>query len=86
MPMQEVMFINPRRTGHLPWSIIFVQKEYKRSKQFRFLKYLAKHKKFHKLMVVAQGRKTNTSAMIGIWQKLRDVKQMLKTIHSTEFK
>lgn len=67
MPMQEVMFIDPRCSDHLPLSIIFILEEDKRPKPFRFLKYLAKHKKFDKVVEVAWGRKNTIGAIAGIW-------------------
>ncbi|XP_021863179.1 uncharacterized protein [Spinacia oleracea] len=80
-----VDYLNPGLPDHSPLVLTCKLEDHSKGRPFRFFNYMADHPSFNQ--VVQDGWKVNTqgTAMHQVWQKLKCVKQGLKTLHKKEF-
>lgn len=80
-----VGYLNPGLSDHSSIVLTCKKDGHTGSRPFRFFNYMADHPRFNQ--VVQDGWKTNIqgTAMYQIWQKLKCVKQGLKTLHQKDF-
>ncbi|XP_056695746.1 uncharacterized protein [Spinacia oleracea] len=80
-----VDYLNPGISDHSPLVLTCNAEDHSKGRPFRFFNYMAGHPSF--TQVVQDGWKVNIhgTAMYQVWQKLKCVKQGLKTLHKKEF-
>ncbi|XP_070041417.1 uncharacterized protein [Nicotiana tomentosiformis] len=77
--------MDPSCSGHSPLSITLEEDEDHTPKQLKFLNHLADHKDFMTLVSEVWERSTEQNTMKDTWQKLKRVKQVMKTLNNTEY-
>ncbi|XP_070013814.1 uncharacterized protein [Nicotiana sylvestris] len=85
MPQLEVWIMDPHCSDHLPLSIALEENEDFSSKPFKFLNHLAEHDDFIKIVNEAWERPQEQHNLRCIWQKLKRVKQAMKSLNKNEY-
>ncbi|XP_019236447.1 PREDICTED: uncharacterized protein LOC109216720 [Nicotiana attenuata] len=86
MPNVKVQVLEPLVSDHSPLKLVITQTQGKKNRPFRFFNCIAEHPQFMQQIEIAWKDRSTKGTMQDVWNNLKSVKEIIKTINVQHYK